>query len=358
MASLRPADLRRMLAQIYPWIKSPLIVGAPMRVMSGPSLAVAVSSAGGLGFIGPQVTAEDVFLDLEKAVDLVSSASAFRRRTSPALLPIGVGFQTWNGDLQVAKSAVQKHRPCAIWLFAPRRGQDELNEWTTGVRQASPETQVWIQVGTLGEAIEAARSPTPPDVLVVQGAEAGGHGRAKDGLGTMALFPETADATRESGIPLVAAGGIVDGRGVAAALALGAAGVAMGTRLLAATETRISRGYQNEVLRATDGATSTVRTQLYNHLRGAFGWPDQFSPRTLINRSWVDHEAGVPFDRLKQLHDEAAKTGDAGWGLEGRLATYVGAAVGLVRSVDDAGAIVNRARDEATSIIRSLADDD
>ncbi|POR35773.1 Nitronate monooxygenase [Tolypocladium paradoxum] len=131
----------------------------------------------------------------------------------------------------------------------------------------------------------------------------------------------------------------------------------MGTRLLAATEARISRGYQNEVVRATDGATSTVRTQLYNHLRGTFGWPDDFSPRALINRSWVDHQAGVPFDRLKQLHDEAAAAGDAGWGVDGRLATYVGAAVGLVRSVDDAGDIVNHVRDEATSIIRALVGD-
>lgn len=356
MAALRPSDFRRLLAKAYPWTKSPLIVGAPMRVMSGPSLAVAVSSAGGLGFLGPTIKAEDVFPDLDKAAELISSVPALRQRVDAAL-PIGVGFQTWNGDLQVARSAVEKHRPCAVWLFAPRRGQGELDEWTAGLRQASPQTQIWIQVGTLREATAAARSPTPPDVLVVQGAEAGGHGRARDGLGTVALFPETADATRASGIPLVAAGGIVDGRGVAAALALGAAGVAMGTRLLAATEARISRGYQDEVVRASDGAASTVRTQLYNHLRGTFGWPDEFSPRALINRSWVDHEAGVPFDRLKRLHDEAATTGDAGWGVEGRLATYVGAAVGLVRSVDDAGDIVNRARDEATSIIRSLAGD-
>ncbi|KAH7130853.1 hypothetical protein EDB81DRAFT_871369 [Dactylonectria macrodidyma] len=351
-------DLRRWLAKVYPWVKAPFIVGAPMRVMSGPSLAVAVSSSGGLGFIGPTMKAEDLFSDLEKADGLIqlSPLASVTRRLTTALLPIGIGFQTWNGDLNVALSAVQEHRPCAVWLFAPRRGQNELNEWTTGVREASPATQIWIQVGTLGEAIDAVRSPTPPDVLVIQGAEAGGHGRAKDGLGTMALFPEVADATRESGIPLVAAGGIVDGRGVAAALSLGAAGVAMGTRMLAATETRISKGYQNEVIRATDGATSTVRTQLYNRLRGTFGWPEQFSPRGLINRSWVDHQDGTPFDELKRLHDEAVMSGDAGWGPEGRLATYVGAAVGLVHNVDNAGVIIESVRSEAKDIILSLAD--
>lgn len=358
MVAPRPRDLRRWLAQVYPWVKAPFIVGAPMRVMSGPSLAVAVSSAGGLGFIGPTMKAEDLFSDLEKADGLIrlSPLASATQRSTAALLPIGVGFQTWNGDLKVALSAVQEHRPCAVWLFAPRHGQNELNEWTTGVREASPETQIWIQVGTLGEAIDAVRSSTPPDVLVIQGAEAGGHGRAKDGLGTMALFPEIADVTRESGIPLIAAGGIVDGRGVAAALSLGAAGVAMGTRMLAATETRISKGYQNEVIRATDGATSTVRTQLYNHLRGTFGWPEQFSPRGLINRSWVDHQDGIPFDELKRLHDEAVKSGDAGWGPEGRLATYAGAAVGLVHNVDTAGVILDSVRGEAKDIILSLAD--
>ncbi|POR34994.1 Nitronate monooxygenase, partial [Tolypocladium paradoxum] len=175
MAALRPVDFRRILAQTYPWVKSPFIVGAPMRVMAGPGLAVAMSSAGGLGFIGPQAKAGDVFLDLETAAALIPPASTLRR-ANPALLPVGIGFQTWNGDLQVATSAVQEHRPCAAWLFAPRRGQRELNEWTARLRQASPDTQVWIQVGTLREAVEAARSPTPPDVLVVQGAEAGGHG--------------------------------------------------------------------------------------------------------------------------------------------------------------------------------------
>ncbi|KAH7142847.1 hypothetical protein B0J13DRAFT_444754 [Dactylonectria estremocensis] len=358
MPTPRPRDLRRWLAQVYPWVKAPFVVGAPMRVMSGPSLAVAVSSAGGLGFIGPTIKAEDLFSDLEKADGLIqqSPLASVGRRLPTALLPIGVGFQTWNGDLKAALSAVQEHRPCAVWLFAPRHGQTELNEWTTGVREASPETQIWIQVGTIGEAIDAARSSTPPDVLVIQGAEAGGHGRAKDGLGIMALFPEIADVTRESGIPLIAAGGIVDGRGVAAALGLGAAGVAMGTRMLAATETRISKGYQNEVIRATDGATSTVRTQLYNHLRGTFGWPEQFSPRGLINRSWVDHQDGIPFDELKRLHDEAVKSGNAGWGPEGRLATYAGAAVGLVHTVEDAGEIIQNVRSEAKDIILSLAD--
>lgn len=353
MAAFLRNECKQILAKSLPWTKSPLVISAPMRVMTGPSLAVAVSSAGGLGFLGPTIKSEDVFVDLEKASELLQ-ASSIKGMTEKSLLPIGVGFQTWNGDLKVAVSAVTKHRPCAVWLFAPRNGQAELDEWTTAIKHVSPETKIWVQVGTLSEAVDAARSATPPDVLVLQGAEAGGHGRDKDGQGTIALVPEVSDALRESKIPLIAAGGIIDGRGAAAALTLGAAGVAMGTRFLASTEARIGKGYQNEVVRASDGAKNTVRTQLYNHLRGTFGWPEQFAPRTIINKSWLDHESGVHFDKLKELHDESAKTGNDGWGPEGRLATYAGAAVGLVRTVDDAAVIVRETRDQARAILTSV----
>ncbi|EGR45666.1 dehydrogenase [Trichoderma reesei QM6a] len=355
MASPRTAELRRLLARPYPWAKKPFIVGAPMRIMAGPQLAVAVSAAGGLGFIGPQAKPDGLSADLDKARELVAASTSLRHPL--LLLPVGVGYQVWNGDLKTATSDVEKHRPCAVWLFAPRNGQSELDEWTVSLRGASRETQIWIQVGTLSDAVAAVNSSTPPDVLVVQGTEAGGHGMVRDTTGTIVLFPEVADAVKESGIPVVAAGGIIDGRGAAAALALGAAGVAMGTRFLASSEARIAKGYQDEVVRASDGAKNTLRTQLYNHLRGTFGWPEQFSPRTLINRSWIDHEAGVPFEKLQVLHDEAAKSGDAGWGPEGRLATYVGAGVGLVRSVQGAGEIVESVRNEARDILKALSDD-
>lgn len=68
--------------------------------------------------------------------------------------------------------------------------ETELNEWTREVQRVSPETDVWIQIGTVAEAREALDSDAPPNVIVVQGADAGGHGRAKDGLGLMTLLPE------------------------------------------------------------------------------------------------------------------------------------------------------------------------
>ncbi|KAF7631581.1 hypothetical protein AFLA_012436 [Aspergillus flavus NRRL3357] len=312
------------LSRSYPWVAKPFIVSAPMRVMSGPALAVAVSRAGGLGFLGPAVKTQDMLVDLEKVSTLVEearkSSSAFSSTTN--VLPVGVGFQLWSDDLATAVSGIQKFKPCAAWLFAPKGGQEDYDHWSRSIRDASSQTQIWIQI------------------------EAGGHGRHKDGLGLITLLPEVVDALAGSQIPIFAAGGIADGRGAAAALCLGADGVVMGTRFLASEEARISRGYQGEIVRATDGAASTTRTLLYNHLRGTMGWPEPYMPRTIINKSFIEHQAGRSFDELKVEHDQALKAGDSGWGPEGRLATYAGASIGLIHNVKDAATIVHDVREQ------------
>lgn len=135
-----------------------------------------------------------------------------------------------------------------------------------------------MQVGSVKDAVEVARG-CKPDVLVVQGTDAGGHSLAQ-GAGIVSLLLEVADAVEalakggtveEMPLPM-AAGGIVEGRGVAAALVLGAAGVAMGTRFLASAEADITVGYRDEVVRASDGGQNTVMTKIYDSLRGTTGW--------------------------------------------------------------------------------------
>lgn len=344
----------------YPWASYPFITCAPMRVISGPALAMEVSRAGGLGFIGPGARTDDMTADLEEASTLMEKARASPSvpnafRLADSVLPVGVGFQLWGDDVGVAVANIERFKPCAAWLYAPREGPGDLEDWSRRIRRVSPQTQIWIQIGTLGEAKQLLTISEKPDVVVVQGAEAGGHGRAKDGMGLMTLLPEVSDAMAASKIPLLAAGGVADGRGAAAALCLGASGAAMGTRFLASGEARISRGYRDAVLRAGDGAVSTARTLLYNHLRGTYGWPREYMPRTVINRSFVEHQEGtVDFDELKRRHDDAAKMGDAGWGPEGRLATYAGACVGLVHETKAAGDIVREVQGAALGILRSL----
>ncbi|KAG8528471.1 uncharacterized protein KY384_007389 [Bacidia gigantensis] len=351
----------RELQRTYPWISPPFIVGAPMRVISGPKLAVAISGAGGLGFIGPGAKPADLDDSLSQTPSLLESLP----QSSPTLahldryviLPIGVGFQTWAGDLETTARIMRAHPPpAAAWLFAPRHGQKELDEWSVGIRAATDsKTKIWIQIASVAEAKAAAASKERPDVLVVQGADAGGHSRTK-GAGLMTLLPEIADELKKDSnlpqIPLVAAGGIIDARGVVAGTVLGAAASAMGTRFLAANEANINPGYVQHVLDATDGGQSTVRTQLYNHLRGTMDWPAEYDARGLANASWRDHEAGVSFELLQERHAEAAKKGVKGWGeAEGRMATYSGTGVGLVRERMGAAEIVEQIRKDVRRVL-------
>jgi nitronate monooxygenase len=331
------------LRNAFPWTSVPLIVGAPMRVLSGPSLAVEVSKAGGLGFVGPGTSPEGLESTLAQVSKLLEESESLSAKCKPDLLPIGVGFQTWAGNLATSSRILNQHRkPAVVWLFAPRHGQKELDEWAGQIREISPETQIWIQVASVADALSAAPSS---DVLVIQGTDAGGHS-LKKGAAIITLLPEVADALASHGyadIPLIAAGGIVDSRGVAAAFTLGAAGVAIGTRLLASKEAVINPAYQKHIVDASDGGQNTVRTQFYNHLRGTVDWPEPFDARGIINQSWRDYQAGVPFERIKDLHDEALKL-DKAWGSDGRTATYAGTGIGLVKEVKSAGDIIKEVR--------------
>lgn len=178
------------------------------------------------------------------------------------------------------------------------------------------------------------------------------------GAGIITLLPEVHDAVNagksaEEHIPLITAGGIIEHRGAAAAMVLGAAGVAMGTRFLASREATINKGYQRHVVDASDGGQNTVRTQLYNWLRGERDWPAGWDARGLINESWRDHEKGVEFEENMELYSEAAKKGEEAWGANGRMATYAGTGIGLVREVKGAGEIVAAVRDGIRKVIRA-----
>merc|ERR1711939_842890 len=222
----------------YPWLTAgaPIVIGAPMMRISMAKLSVAVSAAGGIGFLAAGFDLSGLSGDLTQVRDLLKSITI---TTKDDILPIGVGFQNWGADMQLAINALAEHPVAAVWFFAPKQLSD-LMAWTKVIRESSGgRTKIWIQVGTVGEALEVAKT-SKPDVLVVQGSDSGGHGIAQ----------------RASIVTLLAAGGILDGRGSAAALALGADGICLGTRLLACEEAVIAKGYQDEILRVSDGGVS------------------------------------------------------------------------------------------------------
>lgn len=349
-------DTDTALRRGYPWTSTPFIASAPMRLISGAPLALAVSRANGFGFLGIGTDASTLPAILESAKAALQCSPV--PNTPSGILPIGIGFICWGADLNIAYKTIKEEplKPSAVWLFAPKE-QDDLIEWSERIRSASDgKTKIWIQVGTVAAALRSAQT-CKPDVLVIQGADSGGHGLVQSSS-IISLLPECADALVKEGfghIPLVATGGIVDGRGVAAALMLGASGVCMGTRFLASPEAEISNGYRNDVLRVSDGGVSTARTSVYDKLRGTTGWPQNYNGRGVLNHSFWDHEKGMTEDENKKLYEEAMKKGDKGWGEEGRITAYAGTGIGLISSTKGAGDIVREVQEEARKLLRGAS---
>lgn len=178
----------------------------------------------------------------------------------------------------------------------------------------------------------------------------------------MSLVPEAIDALEKLATSkqiktmpgIVATGGIAEARGVAAALVLGADGICMGTRYLASHEAEIAIGYQQEVVRASDGGQTTIRSSVYDELRGTTDWDSRYGGRGVTNKSYDDAISGMNFEENKKLYAKAVEQGDQGWGPHARMTTYAGAAVGLVRSVDSAGKITSEVREGASKILSRL----
>jgi nitronate monooxygenase/enoyl-[acyl-carrier protein] reductase II len=138
-------------------------------------------------------------------------------------------------------------------------------------------TKVVLQVGSVVEAVAAARAGV--DAVIAQGIEAGGHVKSTTSLST--LLPSVVDAVHP--VPVIAAGGIGNGRSIVAALGLGAHAVSMGTRFLASEEARVPREYKDRVVQSK--AEDTVYTSLFD-----IGWPDA-PHRVLKNRTLAEWEA-------------------------------------------------------------------
>ena len=218
----------------YFGIEYPIML-AGMGGVSMHRLAAAVSNAGGLGVIGaagldPQRLRAEIRATRELtakpfAVDLLAPLPEMIRPHVPVMIDEGV-------EIFVAGLAV----PQEFIVTMHEHGM-----------------KVVVMCGKVRHAQKAEAAGA--DVVVAQGTEAGGH---TGEVGALALIPQVRDAVR---IPVLAAGGISDGRGVAAALALGACGAVVGTRFIATPEAQAAQGYREALLRAADD--STVRTRCY-----------------------------------------------------------------------------------------------
>ncbi|KAL2803025.1 hypothetical protein BJX63DRAFT_413300 [Aspergillus granulosus] len=166
-------------------------------------------------------------MDIKRPRKAESKSEAGSESGSADLLPIGVGIIVLGMKPSSFLPLLAQYKPALVWLsFGESR---DFKHWAESIRHTSPNTKVWVQPGSVRAALDVAHS-CHPDALVLQGGDAGGHGHAR-GPSIVTLLPEVADTLFQNGIddiPLIATGGTMDGRGVAAALPLSAAGVVMG----------------------------------------------------------------------------------------------------------------------------------
>ncbi|SPO07469.1 related to FMN-dependent 2-nitropropane dioxygenase [Cephalotrichum gorgonifer] len=322
-----------------------------MGGVAGSKLAVAVTGAGGLGQIG--FTGDPHLLDEE----LTSARRQLRNHKlanetgSGHVLPLGTGIIVVGTPVEEFISVISKHNPAVVWLSFGTAA--EFQEWTTKIRQDSPLTKIWVQLGSVGAALEAARG-CRPDALVLQGSDAGGHGH-ESGASIVSLIPEVCDAFRAGGlpdIPLIAAGGIMDGRGVAAALALGASGVVMGTRFLGAEEAKAPSQFRQAILEASDGGQSMARSRAFDAMWGPNPWPETYDGRCLKNSMYQSIKDGLSTEeaRRKLYQDLRGQNVSP----QDTMSIWAGTGVGMVKKVEKAADIVSQVRKAARETIMLL----
>lgn len=304
------------------------IISAPMALAGGGALAAAVTRAGGLGLIGGGYGNPDWIRQQFEA------AGSER---------VGVGFITWSAQRSpnVVTEALALDPAAVMLSFGdPAAFADQI--------KAAGATLI-CQCQNLTHVEQAVRAGA--DIIVAQGAEAGGHGAFR---GTLSLVPEVADflSIRSPETLLVAAGGIADGRALAASLLLGADGVLMGTRLWASSEAIVHPRHHAAIV-ASNG-DGTVRTTTPDIARG-LDWPAEFTARVRRNaftERWHGDEKSLAANASVEgpRYSAAFAEGDPD-----NAGVFFGEAAGLIHSIEPTGSIIERVIDEAVVALRSGA---
>lgn len=286
-------------------IEHPIVL-APMGGVSGGHLAAAVSNAGGLGLVGGgygEVTW------VERELKLVKAGTT---------RPWGVGFITWSLRRPVLELALEL-RPAAVMLSF-----GDPVRWAPLIKANGCLLMCQVQdLSTTAAAVAAGA-----DIIVAQGTEAGGH---TGGRSTLSLVPTVSDLVAP--VPVLAAGGIADGRGLAAALVLGAQGALVGTRFYATPEALGHDGLKAELVRRS--GDETLRTGFFDRVRG-YDWPPGYEGRAIRNEllaKWGDASKHAPARRHRLQAAQAA--GDAAQAM-----IWAGEAIDLIRDIQPAANLV------------------
>jgi nitronate monooxygenase len=292
------------------------IASAPMGGSAGGALAAAVSNGGGLGLVGG-ASGDREWLGRELALLRAATAK-----------PWGVGFLTWGVD-PGALAWTLDQGPAAVMLSF-----GDPAPYAKRVRDAG--AKLILQVNDLESARRAV--DLGADVVVAQGSDAGGHS-GRHAIGTLSFVPSVVDVAGPT--PVLAAGGIVDGRGLAAALSLGAGGALLGTRFQASLEALVPPAVSKALL-AADGA-DTERNRVLDVARGS-RWPAAYLGRTLRNpflEEWRGRDADPAVQQAYRDDPGAAPI-------------WAGQAVGRITTLEPAQDLVASIAREADAVLESL----
>jgi len=305
-------------------IEHPIALGGMPTLFNTPDLVTAISGAGAIGFMGcTHLTPDQI-----RAV-----AAAIRERTNR---PFALNALMFFED-EAGYAAALEVRPAVISLSWPRKDQD-LEPWINRAHDAG--ALVTLMAAEVDEAKRGAEAGA--DIIVAQGSEGGGH---VGWMSTLTLVPMVVDAVAP--VPVMAAGGIADGRGFAAALALGAEGVLVGTRFLASEESGLKPGHKQAIL-DSDGH-DTLLTEIPDLAAGQV-WPGAMS-RVRRNRfieRWAGREWALRQDpsAVATAVAEARRTGDPE-----EAPLFIGQDAGLIHDAPPAAEIVRRMLSEAEEIM-------
>lgn len=308
------------------------VVLAPMALAAGGALAAACARGGALGLVGGG------YGDL----DWTRREYTLGRQLAGSGA-LGCGFITWKLDQDASaldwlldQPADQRPRALMLSFGDPR-------PYAARIARAGVDLICQVQrLAQLPLAIEAGAT-----VVVAQGAEAGGHGmNALNGRATLSFVPEVADwlAAHAPDTLLLAAGGIADGRTLAAALMLGADGALVGSRLLATQESLAAEGAKRQAI-GTDG-DGTARSSIFDILRRK-NWPEPYDFRAIRND--LHRRLEPQLDSLR-AHPEAARAeyeAAVAAGDYSAAHATVGEAVGLINDAPAAQAVLQRMADQA-----------
>lgn len=349
------------------------VIQSGMGAVAGPDLVAEVSRAGGLGVLaGLHLPADELRKRIQQVRALTDQPfgvnlwlhSDLRPPVDPATLPpervdaVQSALNRFRDRLELPASHERPPRmPDLIDAALAVILEERVPVWSTGLGNPSPEmvarcrergVRIMVMVATVEDARFA--DALGADVIVAQGSEAGGHrstgvkrAREDASVGTIALVPQVVDAVRA---PVVAAGGIADGRGLIAALALGAQGVLLGTRFVATRESAAAEFWKKRLLES-DGADTTL-TEAFTGL-----WA-----RAARNTFTTDYAASGAPVLPGLLQAAAAQDVYAASGRQGSgeyVPMWSGQSSGLVHDLPGAGEVVERVVREARAVLASLA---